>query len=502
MLLPLVLVGCGNFTSKSFDISKSKLNQDIDGIPFTLNKPQFTVTRTPGASGGPDSYQVTVAYVPDSDQRYVLKMSPLWTASIDWTVSTDENGSFADTNGKAVDQTVPILTSLAKLAGAVAAADSYETPEDTQLIAIDTALTNNFTNPTPKIFVERTRICEVATPNDVAVLKSRWELLHPHLSILATENRMASFTYLDLTDRVLLETALCLVQPPPGTVPSTVQSTLNDPTLDPSVKALAQQIKDKFLTFDRSGLVSLKADMVKQRNLLYAQLTTKPPDSSETVLKDNAKVLKMLTQAISLTTKPPRGLLLDLTDLSISQWQSRRITELNNKIQARQFADRANAMPGPENRPVNDYEAYDQELTQLQLQKAAILGLIPAYRQIIALNAIPVSDPRYKNAQAELPLLQKQLADAESALTPAKSMSKADDPAVAAFLTAGDKPITSEWIVGRLGKKEVYPYYVIVLEPVAQISHGQARADESKSQTTEKSSVPSATPPPPIKGRP
>jgi hypothetical protein len=76
ILLPLVLAGCGTLTSKSFDITQPPSKEDIGGIPFTLNKPQFTITRVPSADGGPDVYQTKIDYVADSTQRYVIQMTP------------------------------------------------------------------------------------------------------------------------------------------------------------------------------------------------------------------------------------------------------------------------------------------------------------------------------------------------------------------------------------------------------------------------------------------
>src|SRR5438034_8283363 len=76
-LLCLMLAACGNLTSTGFDQAQpASRDADIGGIPFTLNKPRFTVTRVPSADGGPDVYQTKIDFIPDSAQRYVVKMSP------------------------------------------------------------------------------------------------------------------------------------------------------------------------------------------------------------------------------------------------------------------------------------------------------------------------------------------------------------------------------------------------------------------------------------------
>jgi hypothetical protein len=387
---------------------------------------------------------------------------------------------------------VPTLVSLGKLVGAVGALDSYLEAETTQLDKIDKALKDNFASPTPQIFDEQTRQLRSATAVELAMLESRWAELRPRFATLATENRLASFTYVDISDRILLETALRVL--PTQTLPDTVQHQIKDGT-DPNIKGTANQIADAFYTFDRATLTALRADTVKQRAIIFAQLRAKPTDSLTEPVNKNNTVFNMLNKTISELNTPPRELLLDLIELSPSAWQSRMLATLNKKIQARQLAVRADEMPGSAEGAVNDKESGDSDLMTLQRQKAAVLGLLPEYEQVVALRAIPPTDAKYKDAQAALPALEKQLLDAEAALMPVKPASKPDDPVVAAFLKANGKPMDAAWIRQQLEAQGIYgrPGYVVVLEPVAPAPSGPGNTQPASPD----GNMPKAPTPPP-----
>jgi len=108
---------------------------------------------------------------------------------IDWTVSTD-NGSLSDTNAKATDQTVPILMSLAKLAGAVAGLDSYQEAEPTQLAHIAAAL-KDISTPKPGIFDEQVKNLGTQPLRSGDAEKPLVEI-YPAVWQVANENRLAS----------------------------------------------------------------------------------------------------------------------------------------------------------------------------------------------------------------------------------------------------------------------------------------------------------------------
>ena len=483
-----LLSGCGNYTSTKFDIAASKPNSDIGGIPFTLNKAQPTVARVPGSNGMPDTYSVTWTYVPDPSQRYVISLDPSWTANIDWTVTLDDSGSLGQTNGKVTDQTVAVLTSLAKLAGAAAAAaipqieqkrlpppPQPQTDQSKWVKEIGEILRSNFSRNL--LFDEETRTCKLG---NVKQLADRWIVLSKLLVRLAAVNGATKFTFKDSTDRVMLETALCSsdpsIPPDPLKTPDSIQHYLTDGD-DANLTAFALRINQLIFTFDRKGLASIKSDVIKQANILYAQSTANPYLGSDAgwakKVAQNDLQIAMINDAIATVSSQRRGFLLDLTEISESEWEGRRISEINEEIQARQFALRANEM-SPDNKvPIPDNETNDPTIKALLRQKAGILGLLPVYDQIGVLSAIPPSDTKFKDAQSLLPSLQKQLADAEAGLTTTKASAKADDPVRAELLSVpsgSTYPSTqnsSQWIVEQLKAKNVAirPSYVIVLEP-------------------------------------
>lgn len=90
------------------------------GVPFTLTKPEFTIKRIEGSD--PERFDITVDYVPDSEQRYALRIAPTWLSKIEFSLALGPGGGLTSTSADITDQTVPFLTSAVKLAASVATA--------------------------------------------------------------------------------------------------------------------------------------------------------------------------------------------------------------------------------------------------------------------------------------------------------------------------------------------------------------------------------------------
>ena len=90
------------------------------GVPFTLTKPEFTIKKIEGSD--PDRFDITVTYVPDSEQRYALRIAPTWLSKIDFNVALGPGGGLTSSSVDVTDQTVPFLTSAVKLAASIATA--------------------------------------------------------------------------------------------------------------------------------------------------------------------------------------------------------------------------------------------------------------------------------------------------------------------------------------------------------------------------------------------
>ena len=375
------------------------------------------------------------------------------------------------------------MTSLAKLAAAAAAADTFNEKETDQLVKIkDSLYDKNLNTPTPEIFDENLRSCVPETnPQKIRDLKALWLRLYPQLLNLAEENQLETFTYSNLKERILLESAFCKLLP--LQIPTFIKARdgSQDPVtgfqeLDPNIIGIANQIKDKIKKLDRNTLISLQSDTVNKIKQIYAEV----PAVSKEKLNFNRNVLAMIDKGISVFSVSPIKILLNITDLSGSQWQSRKIAEINKEIQKVKLTNRASAMPSPGKTTVTNDEINDQLLNLLQLEKSAVLGLLPIYNQISLLQAIPVSDTKYKDAQAQIPILQKQLSDAETTLTATSQEAKAVNPEDATYLQADGNTINSGWIVSKLGDNR--PPYVVVLEPTKQDMVGKLNqnSDEVK----------------------
>jgi hypothetical protein len=123
----LLVPGCTSSFSARRVGSDGKLAAG-DGIPYTLTKPEFRITRTV-AEGSP-TYRLNVVHVPDPEQRYTLKASPSIFADTDFTMNLNEAGSLDEVGLTVTDRIVPTITAL----GAVAVATlSLAALDDTSL---------------------------------------------------------------------------------------------------------------------------------------------------------------------------------------------------------------------------------------------------------------------------------------------------------------------------------------------------------------------------------
>jgi hypothetical protein len=461
-VLGISLAGCGSLVTRKFDSAPTSPSNDIGGIPFTLNKPQFTVTRTPAAPGAIDSYQMRIDYIADPTQRYVVQLKPNITAGVDWTVQLDDGGSLSDSNAKMTDNSVAIIGSVVKLAVAAAALDSYQTPEPEQATLINDALKADLEGSTPKVYDRADPGLLPVTHAEANRVLDRWQHRKPEFDRLATENQLASFTYADELDRVVLDTALHLF---PAQLPATsvIQEAIDG--LDPDLGPFAQRVKNAMVRFDRRLLQTLKADLVKERSQIYARIgfATQDPNAPALLNKNKSK-LNVVAEGLFVLKTPPRELLLDLTDLTQSDWQRRTLVRLNKEIDTRRSIDRGLIAP-----PGKYVELNDPELQELLRRKAIVLGLLPEFAQLAVLRAIPVTDPdKYSKAQAAAAGLQKVLSDTEAALTPAAPTIKTDDPSVASLLlNSRCEEVTPQWINAKLTDQKVpgRPAYLVVLQP-------------------------------------
>ncbi len=88
------------------------------GVPFTLTKPEFTIKKIDGSD--PERYDISVAYVPDPNQRYALRIKPTWFSKIDFNLALGPGGGLTSSSADITDQAIPFATAVIKLAASVA----------------------------------------------------------------------------------------------------------------------------------------------------------------------------------------------------------------------------------------------------------------------------------------------------------------------------------------------------------------------------------------------
>ena len=479
----VLAAGCGgnSYLSKRYAIPEPAVSRDIGGIPFTLNKPEFTVIRTPGSNGEPDSYQLKVAYVPDPTRRYVVRLDPATFANTDWTVTLDDGGSLNDTNGKITDQSAILLSSIAKLGLSVAALSKTEKSQVEQIGEVDTKLRENFTAANPKIFSDATGKLENATRAEVASMTKSWNAMEPELRKLAEEGRIAAFAYSEPIDRLVLETGMRLF---PTTTPQEITTGIANTDLQ--IRSVAYQARNSLDAFEKARLEAQKADLLKQRRNLYERQRTLADEDIDKQIKTNKEKLNIVSAAIKELQASPREVLLQVVDLSHGDWQRRRLKGLNAEIENRRFADRVVASMRGAN-PAQDIEAKDAELQRLLEQKAAVLGRLSEYRELKELQAIPPTDPvKFNKAATAILALQKLVQDAEAGLNPAAPDVKPDEPSVAALavIRSSDAP-DSNWILNQLDAQsiKIRPRYVVVLHPTIDAKPNASNQSQESGQS-------------------
>jgi hypothetical protein len=439
--LGLGLTACGNLTAQRFDVATTNAAGTLKGVPFTLNKPKLTVTRTAGREGSPDIYAVKADYVPDPEQRYVLQIDPALLSSVDWTMGFDDTGTLTDTNAKLTDQTPTLLMSLAKLVvAAVAFADTSKPSEPESVAKIDATVREDLNGSAPVVWDARAGSFRRIPSNRIAAHKAAWDDLWARLKQAADYGQASSsFVYRDAMERTLLETALHLAKQ--GNVPrpsDQLNEGLESPY--PNIKASASEINDAMVTYDRKKLRLIKAATLKARANLYAQYAVDPPHERQdldTIERISAMVKDALSQ---IDSNASASLLLDILDVDPTEWQRREVAEIDKEINQRRFLlrvpDGTQALPAREDS--------DRELNGLLRRRAAILGVLPEYDRRVSLRKVMTVERaagHYKAMSDEIAFLDKRLADADGSIKPSAALdAKLEAPVPAEFMVSADKP--------------------------------------------------------------
>jgi hypothetical protein len=360
----------------------------------------------------------------------------------------------------------------AKLGLSLGLFDKNVPDERSAVSLIDGRLERNFKATLPLIFADRANGLIRASPSDVKDLGSTWSQLKPRLDILAEQGRVASFTYQNARERIVLLTALYLSlnEPQFNAKDLKANKVLASKNVNEADQwPYAQQIVDAYEALDLAKINAIKAAAIKTKSRAEADLrqvdALKEEFERNKLIITQQLIIGLADDAAKMLKAVPNDRLFAIAKLPIDSWSARRITELNSEIAARQLAIRAESQAVDLASPGN-LERDDQQLRSLLRRKAAVLGLLDVHDQAETLRRVAMTDPKtFKDAQSMRADMLKRLADTEAALVIAATTPKPDDSVIAETLqaSANDKP-DDRWVKDRVRGR---PTYVVVLQPVA-----------------------------------
>jgi hypothetical protein len=122
--LVLLLGACSTYRGEKLGIHNGNTVAPT-GIPYTLVRPEYTLSRTPPVNGEKrPTYTLSVTYEADPEHYYTLKIAPGIFADPDFTMKLGTNGTLQSTKATFTEQITPTITALgsfaANLIGALA----------------------------------------------------------------------------------------------------------------------------------------------------------------------------------------------------------------------------------------------------------------------------------------------------------------------------------------------------------------------------------------------
>jgi hypothetical protein len=116
----LLTTSCSTYSGQKLGERSDGTEVAADGVPYNLVRPVYTLSRTPPAAGAADpTYALAVTYVPDSTQRYSLKIRPGALKNPDFNMKFGSGGVLSSTKGTVTEQVTPFITAVAQFAASV-----------------------------------------------------------------------------------------------------------------------------------------------------------------------------------------------------------------------------------------------------------------------------------------------------------------------------------------------------------------------------------------------
>lgn len=116
LALLALLGGCSTYSGEKLGVKDQKLVEP-HGIPYTLARAEYSLTRTPPVEGQKQpTYVIGVSYEPDPNQKYSLKLSPGKFADPNFLIKLGAGGTMLATTVTFTDQVTPAITALGSFA--------------------------------------------------------------------------------------------------------------------------------------------------------------------------------------------------------------------------------------------------------------------------------------------------------------------------------------------------------------------------------------------------
>lgn len=124
MMIFFLGYGCSTYRGQKYEtintMDKKLIHIEPSGIPYTLSRPEYTVTRNPPAEGQKlPTYTLGVTYEPDPGQKYTLKIDPGVFADPNFTVKLAASGTMQSTSAEFAEQVTPMVTTLGSFAASL-----------------------------------------------------------------------------------------------------------------------------------------------------------------------------------------------------------------------------------------------------------------------------------------------------------------------------------------------------------------------------------------------
>lgn len=456
--------GCSSLKGQRFDHEAVPRGETLTGVPFTLNRPIPSVTRTHGGDGASDKYEISFDYLPDPDARFTLDIDPSMLSSVDFNMAFDANGSLTETTAKTTDQTGPLIVALGKLAATAAAFDRTTPDDKTAISALENVGNAYFAEPGSTVQDPVTGKMRRVNDSD----RAAWSSMFKRIRKEADEGPIRkTFVYASSHEYALLQAVLTsrrLASRQAARKLATPATAAGDSSQTKETREKAAEIQDAIDRLDKRELVKIKTELIDKRRALRGAYAMNPTSDRQAQLDANYQLL-LLTKS---KFEPENDLLVDLADLTETEWQRRSLANLNKQIEARRHVVRIQA--SNDAKPNSAREATDEKLNELLARKALVLGLGPQRQRKLELNRLlaQARTPR------ELQVLRQEIAELEAVEVAAENglKSSAKEPAVtdgpvqSALLSAPySTTVDNNWIKTTLGSRPL-PLYVVALQPV------------------------------------